>query len=279
MVLKAELVSPRARDWLLRNTAVRVLSVFDKACNLVDEGGDVVSLTTSELGAGPFAIVLPFSRIFSDFIRLEMSVARVRTGVLVGGLEVDVRFARVWQPVPSWHQLSATAVFPLLYTCLPPSLREGQLDMSGFPLSVQDRVNDAITRLVTGLVAEETAVTLPAVRTLAGLGHGLTPSGDDVLVGVMYGLWACWPTIKAQRWCKMLAETAVTCTNTLSAAWLQAASHGEATPPWHELVNGLITDSKTAVTLALARIQQTGHTSGTDALIGFTHLLRQLHTP
>ena len=57
---------------------------------------------------------------------------------------------------------------------------------------------------------------------LAGLGDGLTPAGDDWLVGMM--LWAWLAHAAPRRFCQVLSDAAVPRTTTLSAAFLQAAA-------------------------------------------------------
>ncbi|MEJ2749006.1 MAG: DUF2877 domain-containing protein, partial [Anaerolineae bacterium] len=94
----------------------------------------------------------------------------------------------------------------------------------------------------------------------AGRGGGLTPVGDDVLLGVLYGLWVWQPR---RDWMEMMVETAVPRTTTLSANFLRAAAAGEAVWQWHELVNGRAH--------AVTPILSIGHSSGSDAWAGFVY--------
>jgi hypothetical protein len=96
------------------------------------------------------------------------------------------------------------------------------------------------------------------------LGKGLTPTGDDVLMGVIYGLWVWYPQ---RDWIRLIVETAVPRTTSLSAAFLRAAEDGEATFHWHDLVNGRAG--------AVNQILSIGHSSGRDAWAGFTYVGRQ----
>ncbi len=72
----------------------------------------------------------------------------------------------------------------------------------------------------------------PLVRSLAGLGPGLTPSGDDVLAGYVAGLVLLHGLRKrAMR----IAEEAVPRTTSLSATLLRHAAIGEVPEPVHVL--------------------------------------------
>jgi hypothetical protein len=73
----------------------------------------------------------------------------------------------------------------------------------------------------------------PLVRALAGLGPGLTPSGDDVLAGYVAGLVLLHGQHKrASR----IAEEASVRTNSLSATLLRHAALGEVPEPVHILL-------------------------------------------
>jgi hypothetical protein len=128
--------------------------------------------------------------------------------------------------------------------------------------------------LLQGLAAQDLDACGVGVRQLAGLGGGLTPAGDDFLMGALYGLWLTQPAARARRWAQTMVDTAVPRTTTLAAAWLRAAAGGEAGVAWHELVDGMIDGDASRVDAALDCILATGHTSGADALAGFTALWR-----
>ena len=100
---------------------------------------------------------------------------------------------------------------------------------------------------------------------LAGLGGGLTPAGDDFLVGAMLYAWLAHPAPGA--FCRILAETAAPRTNRLSAAFLRAASRGQCSAAWHALLAA--SAAGTPLNEAVHGIVTYGATSGADALIGF----------
>lgn len=97
-----------------------------------------------------------------------------------------------------------------------------------------------------------------AARGLAGRGIGLTPSGDDVLMGVLYALWV-WKPERALL--EAIVRRAAPRTTTLSAAFLRAAAEGEASYAWHRLAGG---DPG-----AIVDILATGHSSGREAWAAF----------
>jgi hypothetical protein len=64
-------------------------------------------------------------------------------------------------------------------------------------------------------------------------------------------------------------------TSHLSAAYLQAATRGEAVQLWHFLLESLISSDKAAVREIASSFKNIGYTSGFDALAGFVCVLIQ----
>jgi hypothetical protein len=118
--------------------------------------------------------------------------------------------------------------------------------------------------------AGEESLLPAAVAQLAGLGSGLTPAGDDFLVGAMLWGWLAHP--QPQRFCAALAEPAVSRTTVLSAAFLQAAARGECSDVWHRLLQVLAAGQERRLVAAVTAILAHGQTSGADALAGFLWL-------
>lgn len=238
-----DFITPRVDEWLRAFRAARVLHLSGGVCNLVDARGEVVSIVAPRVGPGPFAIVL--SGELSAGLSAEMAVSydAARRVLTVGPMRVDLRHAVVRQPTPDWSRLRH--VGPLAW--LPP-----------VPLSPDLR--DPLERVLGGIAAGDEADCRAGVMGLAGRGPGLTPAGDDVLVGVLFALWVWRPM---REWMSLIRDTAAPRTSTLSAAFIRAAAAGEAVWPWHRLVNH--------APGAAADILSIGHTSGADAWAGFYH--------
>ncbi len=147
----------------------------------------------------------------------------------------------------------------------------------------------AMAALVRGAYSRDEGEVDGAVRRLVGLGPGLTPSGDDLLGGMMVGLIS---TVGAAGGAAKelegvaaiirgsISRQAADGTTAISAALLLQAAGGVAAAAVHRLVQALLqpgnTQSPIGVALAVAR---TGHTSGWDCLVGVllgTHLAIRL---
>lgn len=245
-LLLCHLTTPRVQQWLHRSHVVRMLHSFADVCNLVNESGEVMSLVSSQIGAGPFAAVLDGR--FPPGLEVCLPVDIDGSGRLlhIGSCTIQMDGAAMWQPRPNWSRL-----YDLSLANLPE------------PAVLPAAIAAHLQRLLYGIASQNTALCRAGAAGLAGRGIGLTPTGDDVLVGVLYGMWVWYPQ---REWMKLIVETAVPRTTTLSAAFLHAAAAGEAVAPWHGLVNGRVS--------AVSRILAMGHTSGADAWAGFVHTAR-----
>lgn len=263
------IVAPAACDWLRNTTAARVLHIFARACNLLNEEGAILSLVTAQIGPGPFALVVTVPLPFTCCITPNTAVTLQNGRLVLGPLAIEVGSAEPWLPTPVWQSLQQqparlAAWLPLLQQRTAAALE------SDWQRLADQQVTTALHALSQGLAQADEAACRAAAFKLAGLGSGLTPMGDDVLMGAIYALWASQPAATAQRLAKAVVETAVPRTTLLSAAWLRAAAQGEAAQPWHDLVTALSENDSPAIATAVRRILATGHTSGTAALAGFT---------
>jgi hypothetical protein len=122
-----------------------------------------------------------------------------------------------------------------------------------------------------------------AVGRATGRGPGLTPSGDDVLVGILAVLTApgvtarCAPVVARLR--SALTPTLAT-TSDISRALLRQASQGHVSRPVWELTRALLSGSPTAsFSQARADVLSTGATSGGDTCAGLVAACQLLSRP
>jgi hypothetical protein len=280
LLLNAISLAPAARRWLQTSTAARVLHVFDSSCNLVNDRGAILSLVTPGLGNAPFAVLLVpaagerrFS--FAPLVDVHARVAR-RDGLLeIGSVAVAWVDAAVWRPQPRWELLRQSRsawqrYLPVLATMLDERRAVAERTTSAGPVPPwQEAWAPPVALLRQGLVAGEPERCRTAAARLAGLGEGLTPLGDDFLLGVMVALWSYLPAPQAAPLAGIMAQVAGPRTTLLSGAWLEAAARGEVAASWHLLLEAFTGNEFTAVSRAARRILRTGHSSGVAALAGF----------
>jgi len=112
-----------------------------------------------------------------------------------------------------------------------------------------------------------------AVRALIGLGPGLTPSGDDLLVGYIAGLWSSVHDRNERlQFISSLGKTIVRLsrmTNDISRTYLLHAVRGQISSWLANLVTAMSRGEPPEHLLEIAETaMKVGHTSGMDAVTG-----------
>lgn len=258
-----------------------VVAVFDRSCYVRTPDG-LACIGTRFIGAGPLNVRLELieGQMWRDLdIRVEMPCTATADTLSIGGdVVVDLAGAAIWMPaaLPVWtpatlhtglsatrlaatercphdglarlffaptrakpsnpHATAARASFDMLTVALGPALTSGQL--------TPDLASSAML--------------------LLGLGPGLTPSGDDLLGGLMIALTALDQTgVRDQLWDALRPELEML-TNEISAMHLAVAADGLGSAACHEALNAMLAGTPPD----LDAIDAIGHTSGWDMLAG-----------
>lgn len=240
--------------WLVDSHSPRLLHVFDYVCNLINERGEILSVVTPEIGNGPFNLVVEEDILFSRLLSLKSPISLSHTQLHLGDLAIMKADAKRWNPHPNWERLHMKKDRIL-----------SQLMSMRAPLRAEHSPLELLIALSLANADISNAKTLTS--HLAGLGQGLTPSGDDFLMGAIYAIWILYPPEIANALAKEITNVAAPLTTSLSAAWLRSTGRGEAGVLWHEFFNALLTGEN--LELPVAKLLSIGETSGADALAGF----------
>ncbi len=260
-----------------------VHSVFDRACNIEIETGALLTLLSSEKPNVPngLRIKTPARFTFPDFVRVgEPAACRGGTVRFTQSvLSIDLRIAACWHIDLGGlridlHRRDQAAAWLVAWQTLRqhqrgdtiPAIIEAMARAEGAFGTIPDLLD------ATGALQAEEACT--AIEPLIGLGPGLTPAGDDFLVGYLAGLWSTASVDTARL--RFLASVGVWLsraaseTNVISRAHIQSAVRGHASEPIARLAQTLdradtIDDVRAETQAAL----QVGHSSGTDGMAGF----------
>jgi hypothetical protein len=257
----------------------RVLASSRRVCTLVTSDSDVIVLAPPAVGDGPLNIVVEAALESAP----SDTPALLENGLLrVGRVTVSMQEVEIWEPCPDWVALTARrdhaarglprlqaivdraapreSLFWLAQPCLHRGAPVATISGRG---GLAARVRNGAEALAAAWEGDQEQAVLGAGR-LAGLGRGLTPAGDDFLLGVMLWAWLAHPS--PAGFCRALAEVAVPRTTTLSAAWLRAAAGGQFAAPLHQLVAALV--GRGDLEAAAGRVLAFGATSGADTLAG-----------
>lgn len=204
-------------------------------------------------------------------------VADFRTlGLQRRGLIVDLSNAATWSPrlPPEAHQVPG----PRLTTRIDRAraLVVARAGTNGLgPLLAGTGPRDAfclaagtrVAALRAALTMRDAAAAVAEARGLIGLGVGLTPSGDDLLVGLLAALEATDNPMRAAL-ARSIAIEAGARTTAIGANALWHAARGEFAERLHDVLMAIGLDDPETTETAVARATDYGATSGVDTLVG-----------
>jgi hypothetical protein len=241
----------------------------------------VISITTPQIYRGPFGVMIPPIDI-SAHIDSSVNVSIIPNGLQVGMLEVDTRFAQLWDPQPSWAYLRAKnvpiqddlqKVTEILTQYAPPESLAGLITHPGIQSPIEEKImalaREPVNQLIRGLRTGDKNLCVQGASGLAGLGVGYTPDGDDWILGSLLAVWLMKSSQEAKRISAAIAEAAMPLTTPISAAWISAASRGECAEPWHNFFDCLTVGNENDIRKTVKCLISQGHSSGASAVAGF----------
>lgn len=271
------------------NFDASVHSVFKPALNLrVNGKSELLTLIASGEGDLPQGIRLDAPADFS-FEKIQIGEPAVcRDGLLHienGSLTIQLNGARRWKcdlPALKFDITNpvVSAAWRLVWEALNKRQRFKESEVVAEDLfrfeseinNISRRIGEAMRQLIYDTQRYE----LPddsSITSLIGLGPGLTPSGDDLLVGYMAGLW-CTMQDKSERaqFITSLGETISRLsqnTNEISRTYLYHAVRGQVSSRLANLAEAIShgEDHKHLFELAEAAMK-IGHTSGMEIVTG-----------
>jgi hypothetical protein len=138
--------------------------------------------------------------------------------------------------------------------------------------AISRRAGDAIRTLIEATRSYQLD-DLSALTRLIGLGTGLTPCGDDFLVGYLAGLWCTVRDfVERRQFVSKLGQAVIHLsgrTNDISRTYLHHATYGQVSSRLDTLARAISRLENPGLLLPVAEFaMQSGHTSGMDAVTG-----------
>ena len=281
---------------LCRFAGGRVHSVYRQACNIELEHGELLTLLGPETGNVPHGIrcALPEPADFRPWLRPAQAVSAngLSLHVTEAGLAIDLSAAARWYcgldrcaidlcAETSVHALRS--VRRVLWEQGPesgfgPLLKHDAAPSSPLERAMQKRLSQALPALSCAGSNLDCATASRALAQLAGLGPGLTPSGDDFIVGylaALYGRCTGEPLLRPylSGLSGSIRQFALTA-NLISRQYLLNALGGEFSESLAQVVWGIAAHDKLRLRQSAERLVRVGHSSGADSLLGLLFGLR-----
>src|SRR5262245_43276533 len=97
--------APAVSAWLENSRQPRILHVFDQVCNLINERREILSIVTSQIGNGPFHLVVEGDGLFSKRLGIQTHISLASNCISLGDLAIRTGDAQLWCPHPAWERL------------------------------------------------------------------------------------------------------------------------------------------------------------------------------
>jgi hypothetical protein len=249
----------------------RVHSVFERVVNIAQEDGTLWTLAARELDDAPQSARVDVASWRGTGVRLGDPVLAPRGSLWVReALRLDLDAAAPWDCVlPAWPEHGGSVrdnVASLRHALAQRHAREAP---GPFGQAALRTVHERTRKLAHALRAGREQDAVVHAQALLGLGPGLTPSGDDVLVGLFAVLHL--PGSPCQGWLqggRAVLAGAADATTAISLAALNAAAQGRVRACIVHLLHEVLHGGGASLQAAQARVLAIGATSGTDMAAG-----------
>jgi hypothetical protein len=271
------------------NFDAAVHSTFIEAANIYSSKGRLLTLVTAGCADLPGGIRIETPVGFSfESVLLPGERITCRDGFLrdeVGRLEINLRTARRWNcrlPEIDMDSPTVEAAWTSVWGALDERQRRTGADVRAGELLLADIPGQSTVARTMGAhvreLVEAARMHVPLddaiVAGLIGLGFGLTPSGDDFLVGFLTGL-RCAAGKKEERLGFLfdLGKAVVRLlhqTDDISRTYLFHATRGHVSSKLTALANAVALETDRDRLIPIAEdAMRVGHSSGMETVMGF----------
>ncbi|MBV7363125.1 DUF2877 domain-containing protein [Actinomycetaceae bacterium TAE3-ERU4] len=147
-------------------------------------------------------------------------------------------------------------------------------------LHIHQKLVCGANQFLVGITSSENTENLREVtKNFLGLGAGLTPSGDDFIVGVLAVLSATGQKSEARKIICQAVRENLTNTTEVSQQFLEAALQGRFNHAVAQVVYTLIDEDMESAKAAIEELLKHGSTSGGDTLLGILAAIASLCQP
>ena len=251
-----------------------VHSQFQHALNLRDGNGALITLLDSRYPDLPTGIRVAAPAQW-DWRNTGKHPVTLRHGVLSGfGWALNINTAQRWQPqpLPVPDIAAIAAAYPVLTRLL--TTRS----------NTKNNKFDLLTHLINSNIKldifSSTQLLQSESSQLIGFGNGLTPDGDDYLVGYLafLSIWHHKPIIDLHlRSLRKHIAGLLHGTTEISQHYLALVLRGHYSQPLHDLTGSVMNRAPEAEINAQAcKVMQMGASSGISTLTGYLHGMRNL---
>lgn len=278
-------------------------SIFDYACNIQIPDRELIGLISKKYGDNPYSITIDLSagQTMSKLPLhqgMKVDINRQGIGSTDGTFYINLQDAIIWDSTPpdkykslvnrSQLKNNIDSIIRILlgkgnFLGIGPLIMDysivGDIKFQEFQKTIKTNhyslfISPRIKDLINGIIKDDKVLIKKILEGIVGFGPGLTPSADDLLVGLIAALYYLGQyqekeisTIVHLK--NSLDEQLTSQTTIVSRQMLKAAIQGEFAKSIKELcITMITTNSKKDLENAVLNAINLGSTSGTDTMVG-----------
>ena len=271
-----------------------VHSVFDRTVNCVSFSDTLITIAKRELGNLPNGILLDVTSntdMHSLGIRKGMGVARKKEWLLIpdASLAISLHNASLWSarrkicPLINLSEIKSNLGVVEKMTLA----KAATLGLKGFVRFKENIVQcksiskttlnnfyesmaKPLGTLIEGIKTQNLETIKESACRLVGFGQGLTPSGDDILTGLIGSLLVtrCCADDFFYVMSHEISDIAESSTNMVSRMFIKHAAVGELAEVLFDMIKAILTANEDAVVSSTLKVLSLGRTSGIETAFG-----------
>lgn len=256
-----------------------VHSTFTRTVNIrFSNCPDLYTLASHQLDNGPNTMIINLD----DFIQKQIEVndfIQVKENVLslANKLQINIGHVVPWNSILPNESMLQPVVMDNLYKMKQfidergtgGGIQENRRSTSLFEIETFNLLKKRSECLMRHLSRGELDEALTTAISIVGLGPGLTPSGDDFLVGLFTAFnLKNSPCFFLRAFCEDVVKHVKPLTNEISYMALKKAATGEVRESIVRLTHAALNTDEHELNLALADVLKIGSSSGTDIALG-----------
>jgi len=295
--VRAVYIGSTAARCILNKTRIgSVHSVFRRVINIRVPGNRLISVVRADVGRGPIniGVSVPMSANFALMgVEQKNEVLRIDDSIIIGNNSLiisskDADYSKPARECPD-DLISIELIKQNLEMVKEVASSQGHLgglgqlieyangnEIRGTKMELNMYSKTAlpyISNLLQAIQASNFEAVTRNIGQLIGFGPGLTPSADDLLLGLLSSLRLLPPSlnlsmIQVSQTCEVIASCVLGNTTLISQEFILHAASGQITDPILEIIERILRGTTSEVVTATRRLLGFGGFSGTDIVLG-----------
>mgnify|MGYP001165963985 CR=1 FL=1 len=250
----------------------RLHSRFSHAINWINDEGEMITFLSRDLPNGPNTMIINIES-FNDWALSECASLKIQDPhMLLSGQTIDLNDVPKWQvDLPVINDLN-----PIIIQKIQQFLDENNEALLDLEQMIYQRLDDNFSAMIHAIEQKNNEDIIQHASASIGLGLGLTPSGDDRLVGFLLGCYLQSPeNLCAIHALQIAIDNNRDRTNEISYSMLKHAKNGRFNEWLVNLGDDIAETDIDLLDQAMMQVFSIGSRSGGDMLKGLQLSLEQ----